>query len=153
MTPTTAATSRSAVAIAQFLELLSKGRLDQWAALWSEDAVQLMPYAPEGFPQRLDGRGRIVRHYENVLANKVDGVRFNDVLVFASADGRFAFAQYRGDSVNKSTGKIYRQQYAGLFEFERGRIRKWTEYFNPLPFIEAYDGGRNAAIVAGAEDS
>jgi hypothetical protein len=136
--------------IAQFLQFLSRGSLSSWSELWADDAVQLMPYAPEGFPKRLDGRARIVRHYENVLANKVDGVRFTDILIFGSADARYAYAQYRGESVNRSTGKAYRQQYAGMFEFENGLIRTWTEYFNPLPFIDAYDGGHNAALVAGA---
>jgi hypothetical protein len=131
--------------------LLPSGKLAQWAELLAEDAVQLMPYAPEGFPKRLEGRARIVRHYENVLANKVDGVRFSDILIFASADNRLVYAQYRGESVNKSTGRAYRQQYAGLFEFAQGRVGTWTEYFNPLPFVEAYNGGLNAAIVAGAD--
>jgi len=150
---TDTATTGPTETISRFLHLLSSGNLSQWADLWTEDAVQLMPFAPEGFPNRLEGRARIVRHYQNVLANKVDGVRFTDIMTFASGDHCFAYAQYRGESVNKSTGRPYRQQYAGLFEFDQGRIRTWTEYFNPLPFVEAYDGGRNAAIVAGADDS
>ena len=49
--------------VRDFLDLLSKKDLENWLDLWTEDAVQDMPFSPPEFPSRLEGREAIAKHY------------------------------------------------------------------------------------------
>ncbi len=45
--------------VCDFLRLLSAKDLENWLKLWTEDAVQDMPFSPPEFPARLEGRQAI----------------------------------------------------------------------------------------------
>ncbi len=51
-----------------FLRLLAEKNLESWIELWTEDAVQEMPFSPSGFPLQLEGREAIRKHYSNLPA-------------------------------------------------------------------------------------
>lgn len=42
--------------VRDFLHLLAEKNMDDWADLWTEDAVQEMPFSPAGFPTKVEGR-------------------------------------------------------------------------------------------------
>ncbi len=49
----------NAQTLRDFLRLLAEKNLDAWIELWTEDAVQEMPFSPPGFPFQLEGREAI----------------------------------------------------------------------------------------------
>ncbi|MGA5117292.1 nuclear transport factor 2 family protein [Streptomyces pseudogriseolus] len=45
-----------------FLDHLAAGRVDEWTDLFTEDGVLEFPYAPPGYPTRLQGRDELRAH-------------------------------------------------------------------------------------------
>ena len=121
-----------------FLTSLEAKDMDAFAAVWAEDAVQDMPYAPEGFPRRVEGRDNLIQHYG--AWPEVSGTaNFTDELVFyPMADPTMVFAEWHGVVEIIPTGRIYDQRYGGLFQVVDGKIVLFREYFNPIVFVEAF---------------
>jgi ketosteroid isomerase-like protein len=118
------------------LEALGSG--EQVAALFAEDGRQVMPFAPEGFPKRLDGRAAIARQYGGLPAAYAS-MRFPGLVVRDLADPDEFLATYRGDIALKAGGK-YDNVYAGHFVVRDGRIVEFTEYFDPIVLQRAFGG-------------
>ena len=123
-----------------FLDTLSAKDMDAWAALWAEDAVQEMPFAPEGFPREVRGKPALVRHYSNLPATSGRMV-FLDRVERPLLDPDFVLLEYRGEIEILPTGRRYDNTYAGLFGFDRqGLIRLFREYFDPNVLVKAWNG-------------
>ena len=50
-------------AVTDFLTALEDKDMDKFATVWAEDAVQDMPFSPEGFPKRVAGLANLIEHY------------------------------------------------------------------------------------------
>jgi ketosteroid isomerase-like protein len=116
------------------LEALGSG--EQVAALFAEDGRQVMPFAPEGFPRRLDGRAAIARQYAGLPAAYAS-MRFPGLAVRDLASPEEFLATYRGDIALRAGGK-YDNTYAGHFVVRGGRIVEFTEYFDPAVLQRAF---------------
>ncbi|MEM9978360.1 MAG: nuclear transport factor 2 family protein, partial [Cyanobacteria bacterium P01_D01_bin.2] len=105
---------------------------------WAEDAVQDMPFSPEGFPKRVEGRDNLIQHY--AAWPEISGdASFTDELVFyPMADPTMVFAEWRGVVDILPTGRLYEQQYGGLFHVVDGQIQLFREYYNPIVFSVAF---------------
>lgn len=125
-------------AVRTFLTSLEAKDMEAFASVWAEDAVQDMPYAPEGFPRRVESRDNLIQHYE--AWPEVSGeANFTDELVFyPMADPTMVFAEWHGVVEIIPTGRIYDQRYGGLFRVVNGKIVLFREYFNPIVFVEAF---------------
>lgn len=118
------------------LEALGSG--EQVAALFAEGGTQVMPFAPPGFPARLEGRAAIARQYGGLPA-AFASMRFPDLVIRDLASPTEFFATYRGDIALKAGGK-YDNDYAGYFVVRDGRIAEFHEFFNPLVLQRAFGG-------------
>lgn len=116
------------------LEAMDTG--DEFVALFTEDAEQLMPFAPEGFPRRLDGREAIRAQYSG-LPRSYTHMRFPDLTIRDLASPNEFFVTYRGDIGLKSGGR-YENEYAGYFVVRDGRISQFREFFNPIVLQQAF---------------
>lgn len=137
---------RTRDAVLAFLEGLEKKDMDQVNGLWAEDAVQEMPYSPEGFPKRVAGRDALIAHYASWPENSGDA-DFTSRLVFHdTTDPEIVIAEYRGRAEIVPTGRTYEQTYGGLFHVEDGKIRLFREYYDPAAFAYAFgmEGDRGA---------
>jgi hypothetical protein len=123
--------------VRDFLDLLSKKRMDTWLELWDKDGVQDMPYSPPGFPKRLEGKAAIAKHY-SALPTNVGRMVFPDLVIYPMVDPNTLYAEYRGEIEVLATGKPYNNIYAGLFKFRNGKILLYREYYNPMVFTEAW---------------
>ena len=123
-----------------FLDLLSAKDMDAWAELWAEDAVQDMPFSPEGFPKRVEGKSALVRHYAT-LPGATGRMVFVDRVERPLLDPDAVLLEYRGEIEILPTGRDYDNTYAGLFVFDAdGRITLFREYFDPNVLSEAWAG-------------
>lgn len=125
-------------AVRTFLTSLETKDMEAFASVWAEDAVQDMPYAPEGFPRRVESRDNLIQHYG--AWPEVSGeANFTDDLVFyPMTDPTMVFAEWHGVVEIIPTGRIYDQRYGGLFQVVDGKIVLFREYFNPIVFVEAF---------------
>jgi ketosteroid isomerase-like protein len=125
-------------AVRDFLTSLETKNMEALAAVWTEDAVQDMPFSPAGFPNRVEGRENLIQHY--AAWPEISGnANFTDELVFyPMADPTMVFAEWRGVVDILPTGRLYEQQYGGLFQVVDGQIQLFREYYDPIVFSVAF---------------
>ncbi len=125
-------------AVVDFLTSLENKDMDKFAELWAEDAVQDMPFSPEGFPKRVEGKTNLLEHY--APWSEISGeANFTDELVFyPMQDSTMVFAEWKGDVEIIPTGRQYKQRYGGLFHVVDGKIELFREYYDPIVFKYAF---------------
>ncbi|MGB3533289.1 MAG: nuclear transport factor 2 family protein [Microcoleaceae cyanobacterium] len=125
-------------AVVTFLSALEEKDMDKFASVWTEDAVQDMPFSPSGFPKRVEGKTNLIQHYS--AWPEISGeANFTDKLVFyPMQDATMVFAEWQGDVEIIPTGRNYNQQYGGLFGVVDGKIELFREYYDPIVFKYAF---------------
>ncbi len=119
----------------QFFVKLEQLNIEEWITLWAEDGKQIMPFSPVGFPKELTGRDAIYNQYKG-LPDNYTSMRFpRKILPMHDPDK--VLVQYEG-IISLEGGGEYNNTYIGLFELENGKIRTFTEYFNPIILQEAF---------------
>ena len=132
-----------------FLDTLSAKDMDAWAALWAEDAIQQMPFAPPGFPREVRGKAALVRHYAE-LPGTTGRMDFLDRTARPLLDPDLVLLEYRGEIEILPTGRDYDNVYAGLFVFDRdGKISLFREYYDPNVLSEAWAGAPGDGFGSG----
>lgn len=110
-----------------------------FAALWAEDAAQEMPFAPHGFPKEIRGRQAVLEHYASWPRVSGNAEFTNALKFYPLQDPQWIFATFTGRVDVIPTGRIYEQTYGGLFHVVQGEIQLFREYFDPAPFVRAFD--------------
>jgi len=131
--------SATQAAVRTFLESLESKDMAAFAGVWADDAAQEMPFAPKGFPKEVRGRDAVVAHYAAWPQVSGDAEFTENLKFYAMRDPEWVFATFTGRVQIVPTGKLYEQTYGGLFHVVGGKIRLFREYFNPAPFVEAFD--------------
>ncbi len=125
-------------AVIDFLESLEDKDMDKFASVWAEDAVQDMPFSPDGFPKRVEGKANLIQHYA-AWPETSGKANFTDELVFyPMQDSTMVFAEWRGNVEIIPTGRNYNQRYGGLFHVVDGKIELFREYYDPIVFNHAF---------------
>ncbi|HYC01905.1 MAG TPA: nuclear transport factor 2 family protein [Azospirillaceae bacterium] len=124
--------------VMDFLTGLEDKDMARVNGVWAEDAVQEMPYAPAGFPRRVEGREALVKQYAGWPQNAgkasfTQGIRF-----YPTQDPQIVAVEFHGVSEIIPTGRTYDQRYFGLFHVEGGKITLFREYFDPNVFTHAF---------------
>ena len=124
--------------VRDLLTSLETKDMETFATLWAEDAVQDMPFSPEGFPKRVEGRDNLLQHY--AAWPEISGsANFTDRLVFyPMVDPTMVFAEWHGVVEMIPTGQLYQQRYGGLFQVSDGKIKLFREYYDPIVFAIAF---------------
>ncbi|TFW26031.1 nuclear transport factor 2 family protein [Duganella callida] len=96
------------------------------AALFAEDGVLELPtLSTLGINARAVGPTAIASFIGGLLKNVPD-FRFKDVQLFIETEDR-VFGEYSVEAKVLSTGKIYKQTYAGMLVAENGKIKHLRE--------------------------
>ena len=97
-----------------------------------------MPFAPEGFPARLDGKEAVATQYSG-LPEAYESMRF-DRTIRPLADPEWAVVEYEG-SIELADGGRYDKTYVGLFHVVDGQVVLFKEFFDPIVLVEAFGDG------------
>lgn len=125
-------------AVLDMLAALETKDMERFASVWADDAIQDMPYSPDGFPKKVIGKKSIVDLYAQwpETSGKTD---FTSQLVFyPMIDPEMVFVEFKGKVDIIPTGRTYKQHYGGLYHVENGKIKLYREYYDPEPFIYAF---------------
>ena len=117
--------------------------VDGFVELWAEDGAQEMPFAPEGFPKRLEGKEDIRRQYGG-MPEAYATMEFPGRALRPMIDPEWVVAEYRGE-IDRADGGTYNNDYVGLFRVVDGKIALFKEYFNPEILVEAFGGRETLA--------
>lgn len=125
-------------AVLDFLTGLETKDMAQVNGVWADDAIQHMPYVPEGWSHDVVGRDALIAQYAGWPevageANFTDQLRF-----YPMADPQLVYVEFQGEVEILPTGRTYRQSYGSLFHVEQGKITLYREYFDPRAFEYAF---------------
>lgn len=125
-------------AVIDFLTSLEDKDMDKFASVWAEDAVQDMPYSPEGFPKRVEGKANLLEHYApwSEISGKANFT--NELVFYPMKDSTIVFAEWKGNVEIIPTQRNYQQRYGGLFHVVDGKIELFREYYDPIVFKYAF---------------
>jgi ketosteroid isomerase-like protein len=121
-----------------FLDALEEKDMIKFANVWAEDAVQDMPYSPQGFPKRVSGKANLLEHYSAWPEISGDANFTDHLVVYPLQVPDMVFVEYRGAVQVIPTGRQYNQVYGGLFHVENSKITLFREYYDPEPFKYAF---------------
>ncbi len=125
-------------AVIDFLTSLEEKDMDKLASVWAEDAVQDMPFSPDGFPKRVEGKANLIQHYAAWPETSGEANFTDDLVFYPMQDSTMVFAEWRGNVEIMPTERIYQQRYGGLFQVVDGKIELFREYYDPIVFKYAF---------------
>jgi fermentation-respiration switch protein FrsA (DUF1100 family)/ketosteroid isomerase-like protein len=128
-------TEENAAAVENFFTPLEKLDIQSFMKVWADDAKQIMPLAPNGFPGELSGKDAIFNQYKG-LPDNFTSMKFPR-RISATADPNKVIVQYTGIIPLKSGGE-YNNNYVGIFEIKNGKVKTFTEYFDPFILENAF---------------
>jgi ketosteroid isomerase-like protein len=106
------------------------------ASFFAEDGAIELPYlASLGIPVRTQGRAEIQAFLASLLINIPDFAFKNICYHIATPDQ--VFAEYDVEARVESTGRMYRQSYAGRLVSEDGEIKLLRESLDTAPAAQA----------------
>lgn len=124
-------------AVLQLLTGFEDKDMDRVNSVWAEDAVQEMPYAPEGFPKAVVGREALIAHY-SPFPTKCEYARMTDgIAIHQTQDPNVLVVEYQGNVKWFGKDDPYIQPYVGLFRVEGGKIKLFRQYFDSILFDAA----------------
>jgi len=112
--------------------------------LFAEDAALEYPFAPDGTPERLEGKAAIAEHAAR-LAPLLEFGEMTLGAVYISGDTVVFESSCQGRGVESGTS--YDQDYISVVTLRDQRIVRYQDYWNPLVLMSAL-GGQQAMAAA-----
>jgi ketosteroid isomerase-like protein len=113
------------------LRLLLEKDIPAWIALWAEDGVMEFPFAPPGWPERLEGREAIAA-YMRPYPDHIDLRDFPDLRIHRTTDPETLVVEMRGVGRVTGTGAPFDMTYIAVVSVRDGRFVSYRDYWNPL---------------------
>ncbi|MEU7408871.1 nuclear transport factor 2 family protein [Streptomyces sp. NPDC042638] len=113
------------------LRLLLEKDIPAWIALWAEDGVMEFPFAPPGWPDRLEGREAIAA-YMRPYPDHIDLRDFPDLRIHRTTDPETLVVEMRGVGRVTGTGAPFDMTYIAVVSVRDGRFVSYRDYWNPL---------------------
>ncbi|MBB4930468.1 hypothetical protein F4561_001288 [Lipingzhangella halophila] len=112
------------------LRLLLDKDIDGWVALCDENIVFEFPFAPEGFPARLEGRAAVA-DYMRGYPDHIDLRDIPSLLIHQTTERNTIVAEFRGTGRMVATGAPFDMTYVAVVTVANGRIAHYRDYWNP----------------------
>ncbi|MFD5508371.1 nuclear transport factor 2 family protein [Streptomyces sp. NPDC127051] len=131
------------------LRLLLDKDIASWVGLWSERGSMEFPFAPPGWPGRLEGRTAIA-DYMRDYPDHIDVHDFPDLRIHETTDPTTIVVEMRGVGRIVATGSPFDMTYIAVVTVQDGRFTSYRDFWNPLAVREpgldfASDDTRSAA--------
>ncbi|MEU2790033.1 nuclear transport factor 2 family protein [Streptomyces sp. NPDC007100] len=111
--------------------LLLDKDMDGWVALCAEDVLVELPFAPDGYPTKLEGRPALAA-YVSDYTEHIDLRDIPHLKVHLTDDPDTVIAEMRATGRFVATGEPYDMSYVVVMTAEQGRITRYRDYWNPL---------------------
>ncbi|MER5541634.1 nuclear transport factor 2 family protein [Streptomyces sp. NPDC001118] len=126
------------------LRLLLDKDIAGWVGLWAEDGVMEFPFAPPGWPGRLEGREAIAAYMRDHPAH-IDLHDFPDLRIHQTTSPWTIVVEMRGVGRLVETGAPFDMTYIAVVTVREGRFTSYRDYWNPLavqqPGLDFAGGG------------
>lgn len=112
------------------LDLLLAKDMSGFAHMWAVDGTIEFPFAPPGWPTRLDGR-EAVREYLRGYPDVFDITRVAEKTVHETTDPEVIVVEFAVDGVLVGTGQTYHRSYITVLTVRDGQIAHYRDYWSP----------------------
>ncbi|MFD3523958.1 nuclear transport factor 2 family protein [Streptomyces sp. NPDC058653] len=113
------------------LRLLLDKNIPGWVDLWDAEGVLEFPFAPDGWPKRLDGKAAI-GDYMRGYPDHIDVHDFTDVTIHETTVSDTVVVEMRGVGRLVETDQPFDMSYIAVVTVEDGLITHYRDYWNPL---------------------
>ncbi|GAA0981502.1 nuclear transport factor 2 family protein [Nocardiopsis tropica] len=117
------------------LRLLLDKDIAAWVALWAEDGLMEFPFAPGGWPKRLEGRDAVAA-YMSRYPDHIDLHDFPELRIHLTAEPETVVAEMRGVGRLVESGSPFDMTYIAVVTVRDGLISSYRDYWNPLAVLE-----------------
>ncbi|MFC7817919.1 nuclear transport factor 2 family protein [Streptomyces sp. NPDC057367] len=117
------------------LRLLLDKDVAAWTDLWADDGVMEFPFAPEGWPGRLEGK-EAIGAYMRGYPDHIDLRDFPELRVHRTVEPETLVVEMRGVGRLVRTGEPFDMTYIAVVTVEGGRFTSYRDYWNPLAVLE-----------------
>ncbi|EGX59749.1 hypothetical protein SZN_11238 [Streptomyces zinciresistens K42] len=117
------------------LRLMLDKDIPAWVDLWAENGVMEFPFAPDGWPRRLENREAVaayMRHYPD----HIDLQEFPELRVHQTTDPETIVVEMRGIGRLVETGRPFDMTYIAVVTVRNGHFTSYRDYWNPLQLLE-----------------
>jgi uncharacterized protein len=127
--------------VRRFIEAIN----DSWNVaamreLVADDFVFLIPFAPDWFSVRYEGKDAALAFLDSVR-HLMEPENLHDIRIdTCAADPGEVIAEYRSATRMKRTHRAYCNEYIGRFTVRGERITRFAEYLDPVRFVIAMGG-------------
>ncbi len=123
------------------LDLLLAKDIDGWIALSDEHVVVEFPYAPQGFPGKLEGRAALAEHMRG-YPDHIDLREIPALTIYETLDPTTIVAEWRGTGRLVASDAAYDMPYVAVVTVIDGRITRYRDYWNPSAIPGLLDDAR-----------
>ncbi|KAA0940715.1 MULTISPECIES: nuclear transport factor 2 family protein [Streptomyces] len=115
------------------LRLLLAKDITGWVDLWDEHGVFEFPFAPEGWPRRLEGKAAVAAYMRD-YPDHIDLHDFpaSDLTVHETGDSGTIVVEMRGVGRLVRTDAPFDMRYIAVVSVADGLITRYRDYWNPL---------------------
>ncbi|WP_394937987.1 nuclear transport factor 2 family protein [Psychromicrobium sp. YIM B11713] len=113
------------------LKLLLEKDISAWVDLWAEDAVMEFPFAPPGWPTRLNGKAAVA-DYMRDYPDQIDLADFPEVRIHQSTDPETIIVEQRAVGRLVESDAPYDMRYIAVVTVRNEQIVQYRDYWNPL---------------------
>ncbi|WP_434599694.1 nuclear transport factor 2 family protein [Streptomyces sp. A5-4] len=117
------------------LQLLLDKDIAAWVELWDENGILEFPFAPEGWPQRLEGKAAVAE-YMRGYPDHIDLHDFPHVEIHQTVTPETIVVEMRGVGRLVETGGPFDMPYIAVVAVKNGLITGYRDYWNPLALQE-----------------
>ena len=120
------------------MQLADEMRIDELVALFADDAVMELPFAPGKMPRRHEGKAAIAG-FQEFARDSFSTFSMTVDAIHETADPHVVIAEHRSDAVVAENGRPYRNHYVTFFTFDDdGRISSWREFYDAGVVVRAF---------------
>lgn len=114
--------------------------IDAISAMIDRNATLTIPLSFFGAPEpagHFANKEEILGYVNGVVTN-FQSIRFTDLRISVTANGKTSFAQANGDFLT-ADGRSYRNVYIYRFDWKNGRMVRTEEYANPITLCNTFE--------------
>jgi uncharacterized protein len=124
--------------VREIMKLADEMRVDELVALFADDAVMELPFAPGKMPRRHVGKSAI-GDFQRFARDAFSEFSMTVDAVHETADPNVVIAEHRSNAVVAENGRPYCNRYVTFFTFDTdGLVASWREFYDAGVVVRAF---------------
>jgi uncharacterized protein len=124
--------------VREIMRLADGMRVDELVALFADDAVMELPFAPGKMARRHEGK-QAIADFQQFARDSFRDFSMTVDAIHETADPHVVIAEHRSDAVVSANGRPYRNHYVTFFTFDDdGLIVAWREFYDAGVVVRAF---------------